>query len=322
MEPQKESNPNYLPYPPQSKPADGEIDLRELFKALWKGKWTIIATTFVFAVGSILYALSLPNIYKADALLASAENSSAGGLSQMAGQFGGIAALAGVNLNNSSISQADLAVEVLKSRHFIESFIEKHGLLASVMAVKGWDLKSNKLIFDEDLYNVNSDKWLRKDEGLRGAKPSPQEASQFFKKEFFKISKDTDSGLYKITIEHYSPYVANQWVHWLVEDINKVMRERAIIDTSKNLAYLNTQLEKTAVTDMQNMFYKLIEEQTKSLMLAEAQQEFVFKTVDPAVIPDINFRPMRSIIVIASTLFGLILSCSVLLIKLAFTKKK
>lgn len=100
------------------------------------------------------------------------------------------------------------------------------------------------------------------------------------------------------------------------------MRERAIIDTSKNLAYLNTQLEKTAVTDMQNMFYKLIEEQTKSLMLAEAQQEFVFKTVDPAVIPDINFRPMRSIIVIASTLFGLILSCSVLLIKLAFTKKK
>ncbi|MCV5216295.1 Wzz/FepE/Etk N-terminal domain-containing protein, partial [Escherichia coli] len=70
MEPQKESNPNYLPYPPNPHHGDDEIDLRELFKALWKGKWIIIATTFIFAIGSVLYAMSLPNIYKADALLA------------------------------------------------------------------------------------------------------------------------------------------------------------------------------------------------------------------------------------------------------------
>ncbi len=78
MEPQKEPNPNYLPYPPQSQSTDDEIDLRELFGALWKGKWIIIATTFVFAVGAILYALSLPNIYKSDALLAPAESSNGG----------------------------------------------------------------------------------------------------------------------------------------------------------------------------------------------------------------------------------------------------
>ncbi|QWL01176.1 Wzz/FepE/Etk N-terminal domain-containing protein, partial [Vibrio parahaemolyticus] len=78
MEPQKESNPNYLPYPPQSKSTDDEIDLRELFKALWKGKWIIIATTFIFVIGSVLYALSFPNIYKADALLAPTESSNGG----------------------------------------------------------------------------------------------------------------------------------------------------------------------------------------------------------------------------------------------------
>ncbi|MEP8095299.1 Wzz/FepE/Etk N-terminal domain-containing protein, partial [Vibrio parahaemolyticus] len=69
MEPQKDPNPNYLPYPPNPQQGGDEIDLRELFKALWKGKWIIIATTFIFAIGSVLYALSLPNIYKADALL-------------------------------------------------------------------------------------------------------------------------------------------------------------------------------------------------------------------------------------------------------------
>lgn len=89
MEPQKEPTPNYLPYPPQSQSTDDEIDLRELFKALWKGKWIIIAATFIFAIVSVLYTLSLPNIYKADALLAPAESSNGGGLSKMAGQLGG-----------------------------------------------------------------------------------------------------------------------------------------------------------------------------------------------------------------------------------------
>ncbi|MCV5928187.1 hypothetical protein OFO11_40450, partial [Escherichia coli] len=79
-----------------------------------------------------------------------------------------------------------------------------------------------------------------------------------------------------IAIKHYSPYVAKSWVNWLIEDINKVMRERAISETSQNLFYLNEQLDKTSIADMQNTFYKLIEEQTKSLMLAEAQDEFVF----------------------------------------------
>ncbi|MBE4517228.1 LPS O-antigen length regulator, partial [Vibrio parahaemolyticus] len=82
----------------------------------------------------------------------------------------------------------------------------------------------------------------------------------------------------------YSPYIAKQWVNWLVQDINQDMRERTIAETTKNLNYLNIQLKKTAVTDMQSTFYKLIEEQTKSLMLAEVQEEFVFKVVDPAVV--------------------------------------
>jgi len=76
MKSQNETHLNPLPYPPQSQTvADDEIDLRELFLALWKGKWIIIAITFVFALGSVLYTLSLPNIYKADALLAPAESS-------------------------------------------------------------------------------------------------------------------------------------------------------------------------------------------------------------------------------------------------------
>ncbi|EJG0415086.1 TPA: Wzz/FepE/Etk N-terminal domain-containing protein [Vibrio parahaemolyticus] len=313
MEPQKEPNPNYLPYPPQPQSTDDEIDLRELFKALWKGKWIIIATTFVFAVGAVLYALSLPNIYKSDALLAPAESSNGGGLSKMAGQLGGLAALAGVNLGAGESSQTDLAVQVMKSRQFVETFINKHDLLVPLMAAKDWDLTNNKLILDEELYNPNTGEWLREPNGLRGSTPTSQEAFEVFNKEVLTINQDKESSLYTVSVKYYSPYVAQQWVNWLIEDINKVMRERTIAETSQNLAYLNTQLQKTAVADMQSTFYKLIEEQTKSLMLAEVQEEFVFKIIDPAVISETPFLPNRFIIVLMGSIFGGIFSCFIVL---------
>ncbi|MGR2700038.1 Wzz/FepE/Etk N-terminal domain-containing protein [Vibrio campbellii] len=323
MEPQKEPNPNYLPYPPNSQQSiDDEIDLRELFGALWKGKWIIIATTFVFAVGAVLYALSLPNIYKADALLAPAESSNGGGLSKMAGQLGGLAALAGVNLGAGESSQTDLAVQVMKSRKFIEAFISKHDLLVPLMAAKDWDLANNTLILDEELYNPNTGEWLREAKGLRGATPTAQEAFEVFSKEILGISQDKESGLYTISIKHYSPYVAQQWVNWLIEDINRVMRERTITETSQNLAYLNTQLQRTAVADMQSTFYKLIEEQTKSLMLAEVQEEFIFNIVDPAVVPEIKEAPKRALICVLGTLFGCIVSAAFVLMHFAFSKEE
>ncbi|EHH1242385.1 LPS O-antigen length regulator, partial [Vibrio parahaemolyticus] len=279
MEPQKEPNPNYLPYSLQPQPIDDEIDLREFFKALWKGKWVIIAITFIFTIGSVLYSLSLPNIYKADALLAPAESSNGGGLSKMAGQLGGLAALAGVNLGNGESSQTDLAVQVIKSRKFIEEFVARHELLVPLMATKGWDQVNNKLILNEDLYDPVKEEWLREPRGLRGIKPSAQEASELFKKEVLSIRQDKDSGLYTVSVKHYSPYIAQKWVDWLIEDINKFMRKRTIAETSQNLSYLNLQLQKTSIADMQSTFYKLIEEQTKSLMLAEVQEEFIFKII-------------------------------------------
>ena len=199
MEPQKESNSNYLPYPPNPQHGDDEIDLRELFKALWKGKWIIIATTFVFAVGAVLYALSLPNIYKADALLAPAESSNGGGLSKMAGQLGGLAALAGVNLGAGESSQTDLAVQVMKSRQFVEAFINKHDLLVPLMAAKDWDLANNKLILDEELYNSNTGEWLREPNGLRGATPTAQEAFEVFNKDVLSVSQDKERLIHYIS---------------------------------------------------------------------------------------------------------------------------
>lgn len=318
MEPQKELQSSPIN---TSTLIDDEIDLVELFKALWCGKWIIIAITFIFAVGSVIYALSLPNIYKSDALLSPAERANGGGLSNMAGQLGGLAALAGINIGAGESSQTELAVQVMKSRRFVDAFIEKHNLLVPLIAANGWDLTNDKLLFDEEIYDINKERWLREPDGLRGVKPTAQEAYEIFMKDVFDVSQDKESGLYTISIKYYSPHIAKQWVDWLIADINKVMRERTIAETSQNLAYLNSQLQKTAVADMQSTFYKLIEEQTKSLMLAEVQEEFIFKTVDPAIVPEIKNSPNRAMICVLGVLFGGVLSVVIVLVRFALKRE-
>lgn len=90
-------------YPPLTLAMNGgkedEIDLRELFAALWRGKWWIVASTLVGVVIAVIFALSLPNIYRSEALLAPSTEQQGGGLAAMAAQFGGLASLAGVNLS-------------------------------------------------------------------------------------------------------------------------------------------------------------------------------------------------------------------------------
>ena len=63
--------PTYLftppPYPQQFE--DDTIDLYELWNTLWNKKWLIAAMTILVTFGSVVYALRLPLIYKAQAFL-------------------------------------------------------------------------------------------------------------------------------------------------------------------------------------------------------------------------------------------------------------
>lgn len=312
--------PNQLPPQFAQQNHNDEIDLKGLFLALWKGKWIIIATTFVFAVGAVLFAISQPNIYKADTLLAPAESSGQGGLAKMAGQLGGLAALAGVNLGGGESSQTDLAVQVMRSRQFVDHFIRKYDLLVPIMAVKDWDVNTNTLILDVDVYDASKSKWLREPVGRRGAEPTSQEAYRTFIN-MFSISQNKESGLFTISVEHVSPFIAQQWATWLADEINKVMRERVIAESTQNLDYLAQQLSKTAVAEMQSAFYQIVEEQTKTLMLAEVQEEFIFKVVDPAVVPELKAGPKRALICVLGSLLGGMLGIVIVLGRYAFIER-
>ncbi|EJL6979301.1 LPS chain length-determining protein [Vibrio cholerae] len=54
-------------YPHYVYPANDEIDLKELFAALWQGKWLITIITLLFSVAAIVYALNAQEWWSAKA---------------------------------------------------------------------------------------------------------------------------------------------------------------------------------------------------------------------------------------------------------------
>lgn len=287
----------------QAQNNDDEIDLRELWNVIWRGKWIIIATTAIFAVASVFYALSLPNIYKSEALLAPADSEQQGGLSGLSGQLGGLASLAGVNLGGGKTDKTALAIEILKSREFFAKFAEKHNILPELLAVKEWNMPTNTVVYDDEIYASESGEWVRKVKAPKKAKPSMQEA----KKEFdvlFSVEQNVENGMVSISIEHYSPEVAKQWVDWLVQDINSEMKIRDKEEAENSIQYLQYQVAQTNIVEQKTLLYQLIEEQAKTLMFAEVRDEYVFKTIDPALVPELKFKPKRALIVILGILSG------------------
>jgi len=300
---------------------DDEIDLGELWQAIWAEKLTIIAISVLFAVASILFALSQPDTYKASAILAPASaEGGGGGLAALAGQFGGLASMAGINLGGGGGDKTALALEIIKSRSFIENFIAKHKLLVPLMAAEKWDMISDTLILDKELYDETNKKWIREVKAPKKPQPSPWEAYKCFSA-LLSVSQDKTTSMLTIEIEYFSPAMAQQWLTWLIKDVNQFMRDQDQKEAQDSIDYLTNQLKNIQVSSMETVFYQLIEEQTKNIMLTLVKAEYVLKTIDPPQVPDEKSGPKRALIVVLGTMLGGMLSVLIVLIRY-FSKKE
>jgi len=301
-----------------------EIDLRELWAAIWQGKWIILCLTAVFTAGSIYYALSIPDEYKSTAILAPASSSSSSSLSKLAGQFGGLASLAGVNLGGAdSGDKTAIAMELIKTWGFLEDFIKNNQLEVEVFAAKGWDKRNNKLRIDETVYNELTLQWVRDIEPDSGKQAKPTSWELFEKiKNRISVSQDKNTGLISLSVEHFSPVVAKNWVDLLIVAINKHIQMQDRKEAQNSIDYLKQQISITSIAEMRTIFYQLIEEQTKTLMLAEISDEYVLKTLNPAKVAEQKSKPKRALIIVVGAMLGWMLSLFVVFVRYFFMGKK
>lgn len=277
------------------------LDLRDIILIMWAYKWLITAITALFAIGSVVFVLLLPNIYEAEAKLAPTEEAQGGGMGQMSGQLGGLASLAGVSLGGGTIDTATLALEIARSRRFISEFAARRNILPDLMAAESWSLATGELSYDSDIYDPESGQWF--DDGREAEPPTNWELVREFRRGFF-IDRDEVSGIVTFRIEHVSPIVAQKWVNWLIEDLNNEMRRRDVVEAQKSVEYLEAQLQEVRLASMQQVLNQLLEKQAQTVMLANVRPEYVFRIVDPAVVAEQRAKPMRSLLVVMITFIG------------------
>jgi uncharacterized protein involved in exopolysaccharide biosynthesis len=117
--------------------AEDEISLIDLWNILWAGKWLGIAITLLFAVATAIYSLQMTEWYRAEVLLAPAEERSAqaGGAAAALGGLWGLAGLAGIRVGGGGSVEP---MAVLQSRTFIRSFIEDLDLMPGILSIEDY----------------------------------------------------------------------------------------------------------------------------------------------------------------------------------------
>ena len=296
-----------------------EIDLRDLLAILWLNKTFIAVFTTFAALVSVLYSLSLTNIYTAQTLISPTTSISS---SAYPSQFGSLASLAGVSLpQGGSKSQIDVALNLVKSKKLLDRLMMYESFLPDLLAAKSWNMQTNTIIYNQALYDKKNNQWVREVSLPFKQIPSSQEAFRKFSG-LVSISQDIKTQLVTLNVDHLSPVVAQQWSLWIVKETNAILANMQIIKSQASIDYLNSQIKITPYSELRTMFYKLIQESTQSMMLAAVNPEYVLTTIDPPVIPEMKSQPKRSAICILGTLLGGILSILIIIIReLVFSKK-
>ena len=281
-------------YKPQER--SDEIDLRVIFNIIWNRKIIIAVATAVIGLFSVLYSLSLPNIYESKVVLAPSTSSESTNIN-ISGTAGALARVAGIDLGGGSDKgpNINLAVEKITSRQFVKDFINKNNFQPELLAAKNWDSAQNIIVYSKKGYDSKNDSLTYAPRDIDIYKGYMDRIGVFF---------DKRTKFTHISFKHYSPYFAKELLDNLVLTINNDIRDIDVKVAKESIKFLEDQIAKTNVSDLKLIFSKLIEKNIKTVLLAEVNPEFVFTVVDPAYVPDLKSAPSRGLMCILITIFG------------------
>ncbi|MEM7763633.1 MAG: Wzz/FepE/Etk N-terminal domain-containing protein [Pseudomonadota bacterium] len=252
-------------------------DVGDFIRILWSRKWLIASIAFVVTSVAIAAAFLVQPTYRGEVLMAPVTtDGSAAGLGQIAGQLGGLASLAGIDIQGGDRSEEYLAI--LRSRFFTEAFIHDEVLMDDLFADEWCAERSD---WCPDVVDV----------------PTIRDAFERFDKDVRTVVKSTKTGFVRVVIDWHDPETASRWANTMSARLNQVLQARAIEESAHNIEFLNQRLLDTSEVELRDGIYQLIETEMRQLMLASSRSEFGFRIIDPAVASDLDdpYAPKKPI---------------------------
>jgi uncharacterized protein involved in exopolysaccharide biosynthesis len=262
---------NERPAPPG---ASHEIDLVAVGLLMWAHRYWLFVAVLIATAAAAYVAFTTPPTYRADVVSTQVkEQSMGGGGAALASQLSSLVNISGLAGFAADRSERD-AEAVLESRRLVQEFISRNDILAQLSP----DPKK---------------------------RPTLWRAVQRFQKGVVSIREDPRRGITTLSVEWTDPATAARWANGLVALANELIRTHALEEAQRNIAYLNAQSEHTTEVDLRRVIFNLIQNETKTLMLANGRPEYAFRIVDPAVPPEIRSGPHRTLILSTGLAVGL-----------------
>jgi uncharacterized protein involved in exopolysaccharide biosynthesis len=285
--------------------ADDEISLKEIAYILQRYKWRVILVTVLFAGLAGLAAWVFPNTYQANIIVSAVTNTpgssgSGAGLGSVVSQFSGLASLAGLAIGGDSKKFESVAV--LQSETLIEGYIRDNNLLP-VLYPKLWDAAGKR-------WKVSNPEKV----------PTVWKATQRFKHSIANVSTDTKTGLVTLTITWKNAHLAAKWANDLVSKTNDYLRAKAIVESDRNIAYLNAEVVKTDVVGVKTAIFSVLQNEISKEMLARGSDEYALKVVDPAIAPEEPYSPKPVMWVLIGVFSGLLVCVIAVFVSVAWRK--
>ena len=258
-----------------------EISVFELWRIVIGG-WFVIAVSVGIGIAlALVLGAAIDTTYRAETVFVEASGQTqpvAGG----DGLLGGLAALAGLRGGAVNTGKAS-AITLMQSRTFAERFIERNNLLPH--------------LFD-DYWDAERNEW-------KGWVPPLWIGASELHKRIAMRPASTIPGATILSIEWHDPEQAAYLADDLIRMANEAARARDIENAERSIAYVNEQMAETNVVELQRVLYSLLEQEQKTLMLANAREDYAFEILDPAIVPLRPFKPNLPQILIAGVVAGL-----------------
>jgi uncharacterized protein involved in exopolysaccharide biosynthesis len=265
-----------------------EIRLADLWNAIWRGKWLILITACILTAVAVVAALLITPRYRAQVVMAPVtEERANGGLTSLAGQLGGLAAMAGITVGEQGGTAESIAT--LQSRAFTDRFIQGHNLLPVLFA---------------DLWDGDQQKW---DVSDPEDTPTLADAYERFNKSVRSVSQDAQTGLVTLTIDWSDPQLAADWANALVSEVNATLRSKAIEQSKRNFEYLTRELQEATDLELRTAIFSVMQSEMRTAMLANVRTEYAFRVIDPAAVPEKHYWPNLILFVAVGFTTGLML---------------
>ena len=298
---------------------EDEIDIRELFSVLWRGKYFVIIFTIIsLAVGS-LNLRNLSSLYSVSILLAPVQEEQS---TPNFGNLGGLASLAGISLPSGSAS--DFAkYEIMLKTQEISTLVFKEQNLIQALFSNEWD--NSQQIFREPKQNK---KTLIKNyvkEVLTGrppteyTEPNPAKLTVFIDRNI-RIILDKKTQYLNLSAESSNPELLTKLLVSMIKNTDELFKKKFIKQANDAVQFYQIKISKARSQEHREILATLIAKEERKLLLATRDGPFVAEILTGPNISVYPSSPKPSLILALSILLGGFLSCGLLLIRSSLSK--